>query len=152
VLGSVFADEINHSVTQAFGLNAEWAITPGLAVFGRYAFGATDVVPLEGPVYSRLHSTTWHAGLTFPDFLSPGNALGIAYGQPVRVHSGTRTDAEDTASLVPSGVEGDIEVFWRIRLSDRLTLTPDLQFFVQPVHSLRSNGLTVGTLRAVFSF
>ncbi|WP_256997584.1 carbohydrate porin [Gloeobacter morelensis] len=57
-----------------------------------------------------------------------------------------------TTSLVPSGTEGNIEIFYRLRLNDRVSLTPDLQSIVQPVHSRNSNGLAVGTLRAVFEF
>ncbi|UFP93670.1 carbohydrate porin [Gloeobacter morelensis MG652769] len=54
--------------------------------------------------------------------------------------------------MVPSGTEGNIEIFYRLRLNDRVSLTPDLQSIVQPVHSRNSNGLAVGTLRAVFEF
>ncbi len=152
VLGTVLPDAVINSISQGYGINAEWAITPGFALFGRYAFATTDVNALEGSAYTQIGSTTWHAGFTLPNFLGEGNGLGFAYGQPVRVHSGSVTIAEETTGLVPSGVEGDFEIFYRIRLTDRLTITPDLQFIVQPVHSVNSNGLTVGTVRAVFNF
>ncbi|MBC8120462.1 MAG: carbohydrate porin, partial [Gemmatimonadaceae bacterium] len=135
--------------------NAEWAITPSLAVFGRYGFAATNVNSMESTFFSEIHSTTWQVGLTLPDFLGPGNSLGVGYAQPVRVHSGSVSGLAGpglTSGLVPSGVEGDIELFYRIQLNDRLTITPDLQFIIQPVNSVNSNGLTIGTLRAVFSF
>lgn len=57
-----------------------------------------------------------------------------------------------TSSLVPSGTERDYVVYYRHMLTDRLSLTPILQFIEQPVNSSRSNGLAVGILRAVFSF
>ncbi|MBC8121300.1 MAG: iron uptake porin [Gemmatimonadaceae bacterium] len=155
VLGTILPSTINNSVTNGYGVNAEWAITPSLAVFGRYGFAATNVNSLGVAAFSEIHSTTWQAGLTLPDFLGPGNSLGVGYAQPVRVHSGSVSGLVEpgrTNGLVPSGVEGDIELFYRIQLNDRLTITPDLQFIIQPVNSVNSNGLTIGTLRAVFSF
>lgn len=155
VLGTILPDTVNNSVTNGYGVNAEWAITPSLAIFGRYGFAATNVNAMESASFSEINSTTWQAGLTLPDFLGPGNSLGIGYAQPVRVHSGSVSGLVRpglTTGLVPSGVEGDIELFYHVQLNDRLTITPDLQFIIQPINSLNSNGLTIGTLRAVFSF
>ncbi|WP_164928644.1 iron uptake porin [Gloeobacter violaceus] len=155
VLATVMPEAIRNSTNDAYGINAEWAITPHFALFGRYGIASTQVNAFDGYAFSGVRSNTWHVGFALPNLFAPGNNLSVAYGQPVRVFAGTATGltaAGLTTSLVPSGTEGNIEIFYRLRLNDRVSLTPDLQFIVQPVHSRNSNGLAVGTLRAVFEF
>ncbi|MBC8120234.1 MAG: carbohydrate porin [Gemmatimonadaceae bacterium] len=154
VLGFLVPGNITNAVTNAYGVNAEWAIFPGFAIFGRYGLGTSNVNVVAGTAsYAPISTTTWQAGLALPDFLIPGSTLAAAYGQPIRTNVGSAVvPGGATVSLVPSGTEGNIEVFYRIQVSDRLSITPDVQFILQPVNSVNSNGLTIGTLRAVFTF
>ncbi len=158
ILGSITLPSlISNSVTDAWGVNFEWAVTPSLAVFGRYSFGNVSVngLPDAQALFSTVTLNTWQAGLTLPDFGGEGNALAVTVAQPLRAFTGTVDGLLGPGvrtSLVPSGVETDVQVFWRFQLSDRLSITPMVQFIAQPVNSQSSNGLTIGVLRAVFSF
>ncbi len=134
--------------TDAFGLNAEWAITPNVAIFGRYGTGTTKnyntgFVGRTGVPAGDYTLSTWQIGLTFPDVFAPGNSLGIAVGQPNKVTSGP---------ITASGTETNYEVYSNIRLNDRVTLTPDVQFITQPNNIAGNPSITVGTLRLVFTF
>ena len=124
------------SKTDAFGVNAEWAITPLVGVFGRYGVGTQKL--FNGDPDNNL--TTWQLGLAFPDLLAPGNTLAIAAGQPVR------------ATNKANGTETDFELYYSFRLNDRITLTPDLQIISQPGNVAGNPTLVLGTLRAVFKF
>jgi Carbohydrate-selective porin, OprB family len=139
--------------SDVFGVNAEWAITPAIAIFGRYGTATTTLnrtasSPLNGLSFNTISSSTWQAGLTLLNLLGSGNAFGIAYGQPIRVNSGSLAGF----GLTPSGTEQNIEAFFRFQVSDRLSITPDVQFIIQPANINNNSGITIGTLRAVFSF
>ncbi|MGA7953577.1 MAG: carbohydrate porin, partial [Gloeobacterales cyanobacterium] len=131
--------------SNVYGVNAEWAITPGIGVFGRYGAGTATTGLLTGPGGGQVGApnfnlTYYSFGFSFPDLFAPGNTLGIAAGQPIR------------ATNIATGSEFDIEAYYNFKLNDRVTLTPDIQIISNP-NNISGNGtLTVGTLRAVFSF
>jgi hypothetical protein len=121
VLATVMPEAIRNSTNDAYGINAEWAITPRFALFGRYGLASTQVNAFDGYAFSGVRSNTWHVGFALPNLFAPGNNLSVAYGQPVRVFAGTAAGlatAGLTTSLVPSGTEGNIEIFYRLRLND----------------------------------
>jgi Carbohydrate-selective porin, OprB family/S-layer homology domain len=126
--------------TDAFGVNAEWAITPNVGIFGRYGTGTSKFFT-PGLVDANLN--TWQLGFAFPDLFAPGNTLGIAAGQPYRFTN---------APFVSSGTELDYELYYNFKLNDRITLTPDIQVISQPNNVAGNSTITVGTLRAVFNF
>ena len=123
--------------TDAFGVNAEWAITPSVGVFGRYGFGTQQ---LFTPDVADNNLTTWQLGFALPDLFAPGNTLALAVGQPVR------------ATNKANGSETDYELYYSFRLNDRITLTPDLQIISQPGNVAGNSTLVLGTLRSVFTF
>ncbi len=125
------------SKTDAFGVNAEWAITPSVGIFGRYGLGTQQ---LFTPDLADNNLTTWQLGLAFPDLLAAGNTLAFSIGQPVR------------ATNKANGSETDFELYYSFRLNDRMTLTPDLQIISQPGNVAGNSTLVLGTLRAVFMF
>ncbi len=127
--------------TDAFGVNAEWAVSPGLGIFGRYGFGTQKNFGGLGLGDNDLN--TWQAGLAFPDLFAPGNTLGIAAGQPARATNGPGA---------PNATETNYELYYNFKLNDRITLTPDVQLISQPNSVAGNSTITVGTLRAVFNF
>jgi hypothetical protein len=133
--------------SDVFAVNAEWAVTPTFALFGRYGTATTRPNSLAD-TYSDLNSNTYQVGFSLPDLFYPGNVFGVSFGQPIRMNSGT----QNGVSLVPSGRQTNIEVFYNFKLNDRVSLTPDLQFINQPNNIANNPSLTVATLRAVFNF
>jgi Carbohydrate-selective porin, OprB family/S-layer homology domain len=127
--------------TDAFGVNAEWAITPSVGVFGRYGTGTQKTFSAFGD----QTLSTWQLGFAFPDLFAPGNTLGIAAGQPIKITSGS-------LSALNSGTELNYELYYNFKLNDRITLTPDIQLISQPNNIAGNPTITVGTLRAVFNF
>ncbi len=156
-LGTAVPGVINNSTTDVFAANFEWTMLPQFALFGRYSYGTTNVktVPGAAQTFSSINSDFYQIGFTVMDLFGAGNAFGFGYSGALRANSGSvvgLTAPGATTSLVPSGRESDIEIFYRYRLSDRLSITPDVQWISQPVNSVNSNGITVFTLRTVFNF
>jgi Carbohydrate-selective porin, OprB family/S-layer homology domain len=142
-----------------FGVNAEWAITPSVAVFGRYGFGSSTLSFTGngvGPNGSNkdafsFDATTWQLGFSFPDLFAQGNTGGIAVGQPPRA-TRTSISGQYFLPLLNNGSETDIEAYYSFRVNDRMTITPDLLFISQPGNINNNPSLFIGTVRAVYSF
>ncbi len=146
-LTSSLTGNVLNSSTDVFGVNAEWAITPNFGIFGRYGTANTRVNSTIDS-YSDLASNSYQVGFSLIDFFAANTIFGISVGQPIRVNSGF----QNGISLVPSGQQTNIEVFYNFRLNDRITLTPDLQFISQPNNIASNPTVTVGTFRMVFDF
>ncbi|WP_218081529.1 iron uptake porin [Anthocerotibacter panamensis] len=156
LLGAPLFGGISRTATIAGGVNAEWAVTPSFGIFGRYGFAQSYVLSGGAGVDYRANnggigSTTWQVGASIGDIFVPGSVLGIAGGQPIRAF-GTASVAGVATNLAPSGTEFDIEAFYKFPINDRLTLTPDIQIITQPGNISGNPTITVGTLRAVFTF
>ncbi|WP_218082859.1 iron uptake porin [Anthocerotibacter panamensis] len=133
------AATVRNAQTNVYGVNAEWAITPTVGLFGRFAFANTSVSGL-----SELNTNTYHGGVSVSDVFGAGNLFAVAYGQPIRITSGpTGPD---------SGTQTELEAFLRIQISDRVSLTPDFQAYFVPGNVAGNPTLYVGTLRASFTF
>ncbi len=149
VLGAGLGEFGVAGITDAYGVNAEWAIAPGFAIFGRYGLANSRINGVTSDSFSAITSNTWQAGLALPGLFGAGNTFAAMYGQPIRVTGG---QFSNNVSFIPTGTEGNVEVFYRFQVSDRLSITPDVQFYIAPVNANNSNGITVGTLRATFTF
>lgn len=133
------------------GVNFEWALGKNLALFGRYGFGSLDsrgaAIALALPSFvngsfagTSLNPQTWSAGLAFPDLFQGGDLGAIALGQPF------------VEGAVGNATQTNLEVFYRLPLTENITLTPDLQVIFNPNNNSGNNTIVVGTLRTVFSF
>jgi len=67
-----------------------------------------------------------------------GNTLAI--GQPL------------VESTIGNSTQTNIEAFYKFPLSENISITPDLQFIINPNNNSSNSLITVGTLRTVFSF
>jgi hypothetical protein len=116
------------------GINLEWAINQSIAVFGRFGFGGiSDRI-------STINPYTWSAGVAFPDLIRPGALGAIAIGQPF------------VERTVGNSTQTNIEAFYKFPLSENISVTPDLQFIINPNNNSSNGLITIGTLRTVFSF
>ncbi len=133
------------------GVNLEWAIAKGAALFGRYGFGSISnrgtAIATALPTYvnaaftgSNLNPSTWSAGFAFPDLFKEGALAAIAVGQPF------------VESNVGNSTQTNVELFYKIPVSDHIHITPDLQFIFNPNNNSANGTITVGTLRTVFTF
>jgi hypothetical protein len=116
------------------GVNLEWAVNRNIAIFGRFGFGG---------VSNRLitfNPVTWSAGVAFPDLIRPGALGAIAVGQPFIERN------------VGNSTQTNIEAFYKFPLSDNISITPDVQFIINPNNNSGNGLITIGTLRTVLTF
>ncbi|MEI6328078.1 MAG: iron uptake porin [Pseudanabaena sp. ELA645] len=154
---------VNNTTINSGGVNAEWALSKKIAVFGRYGFGTLDgrgiasstPVPTLPEATSSFTSSlftagakttatslspqTWMFGLAFPDLFKEGATGGIAIGQPF------------IESKIGNATQTNLEAYYSFPVSSNIKITPDVQFIFNPNNTSGST-IFVGTLRTVFSF
>ncbi|WP_434684239.1 iron uptake porin [Pseudanabaena minima] len=152
--------------TNAFGGTATWRISPQITLGGwaGYTTSATRDAGLGGSV----ETFNWMAFLNFPDLFAEGNLGGIYVGQPPKITSSNLTSGGVPAFNIPSaiGLSGvapggfggqpasttHLELFYRMRLNDNISITPGLLFIFNPVQTAGSDTITVGAIRTTFTF
>ncbi|MEI6065533.1 MAG: carbohydrate porin, partial [Pseudanabaena sp. ELA748] len=131
------------------GVNLEWAFNKAIGFFGRYGFGNISnrgtAISAAIPSYTSsasdsLNPQTWSAGFAFPDLFKEGAMAAIAVGQPL------------VESNIGNATQTNLEMFYRLPITENISITPDLQFIFNPNNNSGNSMITVGTIRTVFSF
>jgi hypothetical protein len=122
-----------------------------LELFGSWQYGATADTQLSTGLIrslSGVRSDAWTLGMARSDVVSGGDRLSLSLSQPLRVSAGRaeinaptgRTDSgtvlrdSGSASLTPSGREIDVELAYRIALSEKEELSTGALVQTSPGH------------------
>jgi hypothetical protein len=122
-----------------------------LELFGSWQYGATADTRLGSGLIRSLtgvRSDAWTLGIARSNVVSGGDRLSLSLSQPLRVSAGRadidapvgRTDTgtvlrqSGSASLVPSGREIDVELAYRILLSEEEELSAGALVQTSPGH------------------
>jgi Carbohydrate-selective porin, OprB family/S-layer homology domain len=142
--------------SNAIGASAAWRISPKVTLGGWAGYTRSTVAGLSGGV----DTFNWMTYLNLPDLGGKGNLAGLYIGQPPRI-----TSSDLPAGLNIPGIDADgtgnpggrgkstthIEAFYRMRISDRIAITPGMMVILNPAGS-NSDTIFVGALRTTFSF
>jgi len=143
--------------TSAIGGTVAWRITPRITLGGWGGYASSRRQGTSGSV----ETTNWMVFLNFPDLLGEGNMGGIYFGQPPRITSSDLPVGENVPDLLAGGVGNPggqpgttkhLELFYRYRLTNNIVLTPGAIFIFDPANTPASDTITIGALRATFSF
>ncbi|MBD2463089.1 carbohydrate porin [Oscillatoria sp. FACHB-1407] len=119
----------------AIGVNAEVAIAPWVALFGRYGFSQ-----YSDTAFGEIEPNYWMTGIVFPDLLQEGAVAGIAVGQPF------------IATEIGNATQTNIEAFYRFPINDNIQITPMIQIVTDPGNRSENGAIVTGTLRTAFFF
>ena len=91
-------------------------------------------------------ANAWYGaiGVSFPDVGGEGNLPGIIFGVPPHIVSSDVLEEDDNAY--------HIEVFYRWRLNDNISMTPGFWTVINPENNSDNDTLYVGVLRTTFDF
>ncbi|MGV0105107.1 S-layer protein [Nostoc sp. DSM 114160] len=143
--------------TNAVGATLTWQISPRISA-GAWGGYTKSYIPGQS---GSVETTNYMLFLNFPDLLKKGNLGGIYVGQPPKI---TRSDLP-VGNNVPDfintglgraggqpGTTTQIEAFYRIQLTDNISITPGIIHLIQPGNTPDSDSVTIGILRSTFSF
>jgi hypothetical protein len=145
--------------TNAFGLGVEWRLSPRFTIGGWGGYTTSNFKDGSGSV----ETINWMAFLNFPDLLGEGNLAGIYVGQPPKITSSDLPTGRNRPSFVNRGDfsagEGGqpdttlhLEGFYRIRVTDNISVTPGVIVILNPNHNDNNDNITIGALRTTFTF
>ncbi len=130
---------VNNVDIVAGGINAEWAINPQFAVFGRFAIGHySGFNPLLNQDLD-LHPKSWSAGFIARRIFIPGSTAGVAIGQPFVTRD------------LGNATQTNLEAFYSFLLNDNISVTPALTVVNSPNNRDRGT-IFEWFLRLVYSF
>lgn len=142
--------------THAIGATFNWQISPDIT-FGAWGGYTNSSIPGQS---GNVQTTNYMVYLNFPDLLGEGNLGGIYFGQPPKIVSSDLPAGNNLPAFF--GQAGDsggqpgttlqLEAFYRMRLSDNISLTPGIIQIFQPRHTPASDPMTIFVLRTSFSF
>jgi hypothetical protein len=144
--------------TNAFGATLEWRVTPGVTFGGWGGYTVSDFKGGSGDI----ETFNWMAFLNFPDLLGEGNLLGLYVGQPPKITNSDLPVPRNWPDLISKGGIGDEggqpgttthwELFYRLRVSDNISITPGVIVIFDPLHNYDNDTITIGAIRTTFTF
>ncbi len=148
--GDTGSDEANSPfggvATEAnyYSVNASYKLNKKTTLAGWYGFA--DASREDGTAGSA-DINYWATTLAMKDFGSKGNTLGLIFGQPPKVTGGSGTFNENTA-----GTSYHLEGLYKMKVNDRITVTPGILAIFNPEHDNSRDTVFVGTVRTTFKF
>jgi len=149
-----------------FNAHVDWDIFPEVALFGRYSFGSGTLSDGQaaGTQGSTINYNEWMAGLAFKDpFGQRGNTIGLAVVQPGNLTSNSisagtvssvygGTTFPTSGSSLPDARELEYGFYYRFQVAKGITLTPEAYYITNPGSISSNPNVTIGSLKAVFTF
>jgi hypothetical protein len=134
---------LNDATADAFNVNFDWLITPGIGIFGRYTYASTHIEPGD------IDAQAFQAGIAFPDLLKEGAQLTLSYMLPFSVLDGRRFLV---AGGGDGGVQYEFEATYYYPITDNIALVPAFYIIGNPNNFDSNPTVYVGNLRTQFSF
>jgi Carbohydrate-selective porin, OprB family/S-layer homology domain len=145
-----FGGSIEDASSQAFGVNFDWLATRGLGVFGRYAYGITQIDPVaSNRPDGEIEAQSLQLGLAFPDLGKQGALATLSYVVPFSVVDGRNFLASGGGD---GEVQYELEATYFYPVSDRFSVVPAFYFIGNPNNFSDNPNIYVGNVRVQFSF
>ena len=130
----LLSDEIGDDENYGFGLSADQEISEDVTLFARYGHQRGSVSELE-------HTWSFGVGISGRFLGREEDTLGLAYGQAVI--------GKDWKSFDPENFDNEhrMEIYYRIKTNNYLSLTPNLQW-VKNTYGVKDSNAWVFGLRA----
>ncbi|WP_228055748.1 iron uptake porin [Lusitaniella coriacea] len=143
--------------THAFGATANWQISPTVTL-GAWGGYTTSHIPGQS---GSVQTTNYMAYLSLPDLFKEGNLGGIYIGVPPKIVSSNLPIGSNVPDFLNTGVGAaggqpgttlQIEAFYRMNITDNISITPGIIQIFNPRHTPNSDSITIGVLRTSFLF
>ncbi len=124
-----------------YGVQANLRLGKKMMLGGWYGFA--DANEVNGNDSADIEY--WAATLGMKDFGAKGNTLGVIFGQPPKVTGGNGVTTDSDTSY-------HLEGLYKMKLNDKIAVTPGLLVIFNPEHDDNNDTVYVGTLRTTFKF
>ena len=125
-----------------YGLQASYKLSKKTVLSGWYGFADAS---REDGTSGSADINYWGATLGIKDVGAKGNTLGIIFGQPPKLTGGSGVTAD-------SGTSYHLEGLYKMKVNDRIAITPGILAVFNPEHNSSNDTVYVGTIRTTFKF
>lgn len=137
--------DLGRTSTNSYGGAFSWRLSPKFVLNGFMGYSHAQLLTAgqrgEGEIW------TYALNMAFPDLFRAGNVGGISVGVPPTLAGVSLTGKVDNGTPV------NIETFYKIRVSDNISLTPGFTVLINPFqNALDEDTVVIGTLRTTLSF
>ncbi|KYC38286.1 hypothetical protein WA1_38810 [Scytonema hofmannii PCC 7110] len=124
----------------SFGLQTSIRINPKFTVSGwvGYSFVESEVSS------DRADILNYAVTLALRDLGGKGNLAGLVFGIPPKV--------VESSQVSDPGTSLHIEGFYRLQVTDKISITPGLFVITNPEHNNNNDSIFVGVIRTTFKF
>ncbi|MFB2937183.1 iron uptake porin [Aerosakkonemataceae cyanobacterium BLCC-F154] len=150
VIDDGFGGSVHYGIAHTFAANFDWLITRNFGIFGRYAYGTTEVNP-KNPVLSdgNVNAQSFQVGIGFPDLGKKGALAVISYLVPFDVLEGRRFLASGSGN---GGTQYEIEASYFLPITNNISLIPAFYIIGNPNNFDDNPNVYVWNLRTQFVF
>lgn len=125
-----------------YSFMASYKLNKKAILSGWYGFADVDEIGNN----NQSDINYWAASLGIKDFGAKGNTLGLIFGQPPKVTDSNIAGKEDKDTSY------HLEALYKMKLNDRIAVTPGLLVIFNPEHNDNNDTVYVGTVRTTFKF
>ncbi|MEM7580179.1 MAG: iron uptake porin [Cyanobacteria bacterium P01_A01_bin.80] len=133
-----------------YGVQAALKLNKKVTLGGWYGFA--DAKLDDDFIDADAEIQYWAATLGIKDFGAKGNTLGLIFGQPPKVTNGSIGDDFESFEFEEEDTSYHLEGLYKMKLNDRISVTPGLLVIFNPEHNNDNDTVYVGTLRTTFKF
>ena len=133
------------TVSNNYGVEAAFAITPGIRIGGWGGYSNATVLGI-----GRAEIWNYAATLDFPDFGKEGNLLAFIVGVEPRLAGTTGFLVDGRRKDPDQGLH--VEGIYRYQVSDNISITPGVIWLTAPGHDSNNDDIIIGTIRTTFQF
>jgi hypothetical protein len=138
-----FGNASQSVIGNSYGLVANFRLNSKLSLGGWTGFVQATATDLPGNPTANIFY--YAITLALQDLGKEGNLAGLILGQPPRI---TRNEF----GLTDPNPSFNLEAFYRLQITDSISITPGVIVILNPEHNLNNDTITVGTIRTTFTF
>jgi len=138
------------STADTFSANFDWQLGDRLGLFGRYAYGSTNIFPKNAALAAgEVNAQSFQLGLAFPDLGKEGALGTLSFGVPFDVLEGRRYLVSGGGN---GGAQYEVEATYFYPLTENIAIAPAFYVIGNPNNFDDNPTIFVGNLRTQFSF
>ncbi len=140
---------VNNATANTFAVNFDWAVTDEFGLFGRYAYGNTNISSVNNAIRGDVNSQAFQLGFAFPDLFKRGTIGTLSFVVPFDVLEGRNFLVTGNGN---GGTEWNMEASYYLPLTDNIAILPSF-FMIFNANNFNDNPtIYIGNLRTQFTF
>lgn len=117
-----FGGSVKNATANTFAMNFDWALSDYFGLFGRYAYGNTNITPTTaGRPSGDVNAQAFQLGFAFPDLFKRGTMGTLSFVVPFDVLDGRQYLVTGNGN---GGTEWNMEASYYLPITDNIAVLP----------------------------